>query len=81
MAVGTGEFRYANLGTPVTLNPNVSYYIVSRETSGGDRFYNRDTSVTTTGVATVTSSVFGDGTSYTPDGPAGHAYGPLDFQY
>ena len=76
-----GEIRYAALATPAVLNANTSYHIVSQEMSGGDRFFNHDTSVVTTSVAAVTASVFGTGTTYTEDGPAGQAYALVDFQY
>src|SRR5262249_30237669 len=62
----SGDFVYVNLPNPVTLNPNATYYIVSRETSGLDQWFNDDTTVMTTQVATVTGSVFGDGVSMPP---------------
>lgn len=82
MAGGTdGVFKYAPLGNAVTLNPNSRYYLVSQETAGGDQFYNHDTTVTTTGVASVPASVRGDGVTFVEDAAGAVAYGPLDFQY
>lgn len=74
-----GTFVYGLFPSPVMLNPNTEYYIVSAETSGGDRFADLDTTVFTTGDAAVVSAVFGDGiSSYTRGGGAGNTYGPVD---
>jgi len=82
MAGGTdGVFKYAPLANAVSLNPNSRYYLVSQETAGGDQFYNHDTTVTTTGVASVPASVRGDGVTFMEDSVGAAAYGPLDFQY
>ncbi len=82
MAGGTdGVFRYAPLASAVTLNANSRYYLVSQETAGGDQFYNHDTTVTTTGVASVPASVRGDGVTFVEDSAGAVAYGPVDFQY
>lgn len=83
MAGGTvaGDFVYARLASPVTLNPNASYFVVGQETMGGDQYYDNDTMILTTSAAVATSSIYGDGTSYLADGPAGQTYGPVDFQY
>lgn len=76
-----GEISYAALATPVTLNANTPYYIVSQEVASGDRFYNHDTAVTTTSVGAVTSSVNGTGTTYNEDSAPGMSYALVDFQY
>jgi hypothetical protein len=76
-----GEIRYAALATPVVLNADSAYYIVSQEMTGGDRFFNHDTSVMTTAVATVRSAVRGSGTVYTEDSGPGVSYALVDFQY
>jgi len=82
MAGGTaGEFRYAVLSDPVTLEAGTSYYLVSKEFYAGDYWYDWNTRVTTTPVATVDSAVYGNaGTWYTPSG-TGRAYVPVDFRY
>lgn len=81
MAGGTvGEFRYAPLNPAVTLAPGVKYYIVSQEIVGGDNFYNHNTTVTTTDVASVIQSVKG-GPPYVQDSFPDTTYGPVDFQY
>jgi len=75
----TGTFAYGALGSPVTLNANASYYIVSQETAGGDQWYDLDTVVQTTAVATVNGPVYG--TPYSAFASAGHSYVPVDLKY
>jgi hypothetical protein len=77
-----GSFTYANLPAAVTLNANTAYYILSEETSGGDGWYDHNTTIATTSVAVDTTSVYSyDGATYLPNGPANQPYGPVDFQY
>jgi hypothetical protein len=55
---------------------------VSSETNGGDRWHEYDTTVTTTGAATVPNAVYGyPGSALTPHGGATHTYGPLNLLY
>jgi YVTN family beta-propeller protein len=83
MAGGTpGSFVYASLPSTVTLNANTAYYILSQETASGDQWYDMNTTITTTTVASETGSVYsGDGATYSPNGSAGQAYVPVDFVY
>lgn len=82
MAGGSvGDFIYAQLTAPPVLNANATYFLVSQETAGADQFYNHDTTVETTDVASVTSSVRSSGSTYTADSAGPKAYGPLSFQY
>lgn len=78
-------YRFAALSTPITLNEtaiaDAVYYIVSQEATPGDGFYNHTTTVMTTGVATLTGSVNGNGTSYVVDATGSVAYGVVNFQY
>jgi len=77
-----GEFVYGVLENPVTLSANTDYYVVSQEVAGGDHWYDLNTTVQTTGVASVTSAVYGDGvSSYTRAGGQGQTYGPVDVLY
>lgn len=77
-----GDFVYESLASPVTLDANVSYFVVSQETMGLDEFHDNDTTIEPSSVATATGSVFGTGgTSYAIDGPARTTYGPVDFQH
>lgn len=77
-----GNFAYASLSTPIGLNAGTTYYILSQETAGGDRWddYN-NTIVQTTNDATVTSAVYNTGASYFVIGSTGQTYGPVDFRY
>ena len=76
-----GNFSYASLASPVTLSANATYYVVSLETNGGDQWYDHDTAVHTTSVASVTAPVYSSGSSWTISGGAGQTYGPVDFEY
>ena len=59
MAGGTsGEFKYGSLANPVTLSANTSYYLVSQEDYNGDQWYDCDSHVTTTSVATCDGFVY-----------------------
>jgi hypothetical protein len=73
---------YVPLAAPVTLEANTEYYLVSQEVSGGDRWFNAATKLTTTAVASV------EGAALTTDGAAwvlgsivGRAFGPVDLKY
>jgi hypothetical protein len=58
MTGGTnGQFKYANLTTPVTLAANTTYYIASEETAAGDSWYDSNTSVTSSALAAVNGRV------------------------
>ena len=76
-----GSFVYGNLASPVTLNANGVYYLLTLETFGADQWYDYDSSVQSTTVAAVTSAVYGGGPPYVTIGAAGRSYAPLDFQY
>ena len=77
-----GSFVYANLSSPIGLNAGSTYYILTQETSGGDKWddYN-NTVVQTTSDATAKSAVYSSGASYFVIGSTGQTYGPVDFQY
>ncbi len=38
----SGQFKYVSLASPVTLQANTAYYVVSQEASGGDQWYDTD---------------------------------------
>jgi len=77
-----GQFKYQPLLTPVGLQANTMYYLVSQEVSGGDRWYGvNGTVLTTLNAATVNSGVFmGNGYGWSLAGSPAHAYGPVDFK-
>jgi hypothetical protein len=76
----TGQFQYAALATPVTLQINTTYYLVSQETIGGDQWYDQS-SVTSTGVAVINGPVYGSGSWVSIGTLPGETYGPVDFRY
>ena len=77
----TNQLLYRSLATPVILQANTSYYLVSQETSGGDLWYNLG-SLTTTSAAADTNAVYSsDGVTFTPNGAANSSYGPVSLVY
>jgi hypothetical protein len=83
MAGGTvGQFTYATLTSPVTLSAGATYYLVSQEVVGGDEWYDINTVLTTTSVASDATGAYGTGPgAWFTYGSAGNSYGPLDFKY
>lgn len=77
-----GQYQYADLTTPVTLTANTAYYILSQETASGDAWYDVDTQVTTTSVATTPTAAWSPGSgAYYTYGSSGQCYGPVNFKY
>jgi hypothetical protein len=79
-----GSFRYASLSSPITLQANTSYYLVTQETSGGDAWYDYDTRLVTTAAAADAGVVYSfatSATSWVPGGSPGNGYGPVSFLY
>ena len=76
-----GQFKYATLSSPVVLAAGSSYYVLSREAAGGDFWYDYDTRVTTTSVATELSVVWGDNGPWNVYEAAGQSFVPVDFKY
>jgi hypothetical protein len=73
------ELVYAVLPAPITLSANTEFLVLSQETSGGDQWYDLNTSVVTLPVASVVSAVFGDGVApFVRGGGPGNTYGPVD---
>jgi hypothetical protein len=84
-----GTYAYANLATPYPLTAGVVYYILSQETSGGDKWYDYDTTATATSEASyplgwcyaagtlpdALSGCVGSGIG------AGNVFGPVNMQY
>lgn len=73
-------FTYQGLPSPVTLAANTSYILASSETSGGDPFFDADTTVHLASGFTDNGPAWRSGTSgaftvYTSD--PGQAYGPV----
>ena len=77
-----GAFKYVNLPTPVSLNANSPYIILSQETAGPEQWYDNDTVVQSTSDASITGSAYGTASPFsTVPGSAGKMYVPLDFKY
>lgn len=72
-------FQYGDLGSPITLAPNTTYYLVTSETNGGDPWFDADSTATVgdavTGVEPVWSS---NGTTWTTYADPGQLYGPVN---
>src|SRR5437762_3354274 len=78
---GAGAFVYGNLASPITLSANATYYILSQEVSGGDQWYDSDTTVTTTSDASLIGAVSGISVPYALIPNPNQEYVPLDFTY
>ena len=74
-----GQFVYSAIGS-ITLPARASYYLVSQETQGGDRWYDQG-AISTANVATVNSSVYFYNGSWYPIGGGNTSYAPPNFQY
>jgi hypothetical protein len=84
MSGGTaGQFKYLNLTTPIRLAANTSYYVASKEVNNGDYWYDSNTTVTSTSVATVNGRVTStNGTTWDTSGAVpGNVYVPVDLKY
>lgn len=78
-----GQFKYVNLTTPIRLAANTSYYVASKEVNNGDYWYDSNTIVSSTSVATVNGRVSStNGTTWTTSGAvAGKIYVPVGLKY
>lgn len=76
--------NYQNLVTPLVLAPG-NYIMAEQETSGGDTWYNDNTLISTTGIATITTSGFNTSSTFScPDtfqNPGVNFFIPLSFKY
>ncbi|MBZ5674465.1 MAG: dockerin type I repeat-containing protein [Acidobacteriia bacterium] len=80
MAGGTlGQFSYASLPSPITLQAHTSYYLVSQEFQGGDKWYDYGT-IFTTSAATVNNAAYWNGTSWALIDTAQTSYVPPNFR-
>ena len=75
-----GSFVYVALASPIILPPGSSYYLVSLENAGGDRWYDSG-AISTKSVASVTHSVYFYGGGWYVNGGANMSYVPPDFLY
>jgi hypothetical protein len=68
-----GTFKYVALGSPVTLAANTSYYFVSTETNGADRWYDDNSTLATNTVAVINNSEYYSNGTYTNNLGVGHS--------
>jgi hypothetical protein len=77
-------FAYTALPSAVNLTANTTYYLVSQETSGGDRWYDFTSNPVTTSVASIGGIAYSSASApanWTVAGGPGNAFGPLSFLY
>jgi hypothetical protein len=75
---GDNTFVYAALPSPVVLEANKTYYLVSSETENGDTWYNLTQTVTVSGGLSAISTVWRyPGANYTRYGGGGLSFGPV----
>jgi hypothetical protein len=74
-----GQFIYAVLTAPISLETGVSYYLTSLEVSGGDTWYDYG-AVSATSAATIANSIYNGG-SWASEGGQNTSYGPPNFEY
>lgn len=73
------DFVYQTLASPVVLQTNTTYYLVSSETAGGDNWTDQS-QLTTSSEAAVLTSIFSLGSGYAIN-EANAAYVPPNFLY
>ena len=76
-----GQFVYGTLASPVTLSANTSYYLVSQEANGGDRWATEYTTVMTTPVASCDGAILSNSGGWFFRLPANTTFVPLNFKY
>lgn len=77
-----GAYKAATI-TPVMLEGNSKYVLMSQETNGGDQWYNNDTTVTPSSVATMNGAVSTATTCPAAAAASGGnvSFGPVNFDY
>ena len=76
-----GQFAYATLVSPVTLQANTGYYLISEETSGGDQWLDLGP-ITTTNVVSLNGPVYyWPGFGYYLVGITNGSYVPVNLLY
>src|SRR5439155_27075739 len=76
-----GQFVYGTLANPVTLSANTSYYLVSQEIPGGDRWGTEYMTLTTTSVASCDGAILSNSSGWFFRPPANTSFVPLNFRY
>ena len=80
--VAVGEYAYADLASPVTLQTGITYGIASAETGGGDKWLDNNTSqVAGAGFTLVGFGLANGGSSWQTNAPADTTYVGLNLKY
>jgi hypothetical protein len=76
-----GTYTFAALASPVTLLANTSYFLMTQESAGGDRWYDF-TPVTATSAGAVDAPAYQQSNgNYVTLSPGASSYGPPNFLY
>jgi hypothetical protein len=79
--IASGQYAYAVLASPIVLQANTSYYIVSQEFNGGDLWYDQGpVTVANSSAGAVNDAVYLS-SSYTNGRAGSYSYVPVNFQY
>jgi len=73
-------FQYCALTSSVTLPGNTAYDLVSDETTGGDQWYDDDSSITV-GTGTANQSAYLYGSTWGTHNSGAKSYGPVNLKY
>src|SRR6185437_16921804 len=78
-----GEFKYVALTNAITLASDTSYYLVSQEVSGGDTWYEWDSTLTSSGAATINNPIYAPNgsSSFGQVGGSNNSYVPVSLRY
>lgn len=75
-----GAFLFVTVADTV-LSASTAYFLVSLEASGGDQWYDNDTTLTPTSVATINSAAYFTGPLSGTSGSSNNSYVPVSFRY
>lgn len=76
-----GQFQYAALPAALTLPAGSSYYLVSQELQGGDRWYDVGRISTAPDAVAAGGAYSGNGSAWNMVGGINNSYAPPSFQY
>ncbi|OCT15254.1 hypothetical protein A8709_14240 [Paenibacillus pectinilyticus] len=79
-AIDSLGFQYCALTGALVLSPSTAYDLVSNETSGGDQWYDDDTSITI-GIGTANQSAYLSGSTWGTHNSGAKSYGPVNAKY
>ncbi|HYT92746.1 MAG TPA: PA14 domain-containing protein, partial [Gemmataceae bacterium] len=79
-----GQYAYVNLPFPITLQAGRTYYVLSDEWAGEDRYADQNTTLSGASGITINGAargVWNNGWTFTSGTSGNHAYGPLNFTF